>query len=670
MKTARRQTAAVLFKLFLLVGCLGSAAACAADSPAALTPAAGGTAAASPTSMAPGVTSAAPRTQTPAPGFTAAPTSDPLVITLATPTPTPTPATLVVCQKDEPLSLYLYGDDTAARAGIFEALFDGPIDSTRYAYQPVMLESLPSLENGGMTFAVVEVRPGDRVVDAVTLAVTPLREGVHLAQPDGSQVLYSGDQPARALQISAVFKLKAGLRWSDGQPLTADDSLFSFETASSPDTPTSKIFVDRTARYEIVDALTLRWTGLPGWLDANYFLRFWTPLPRHLYGALSAADLLKSPEAAQRPLGWGPFQLEDWQAGEHLTLIRNPNYFRAAEGLPRLDKVVFRFGLDSAQMLAELQAGRCDVGEDEAGWKGQLPALLAARAAGWLAPQFVSDTAFEHLDFGIAPETGYKRPAGGDLFQDVRVRQAFAYCLDRPALVRQLLYGLAEVPAVYLPMQHPLYAKDKVTAYVFNPAQGQSLLQAAGWVDRDGDGIRENGNRKLTLEYAELENDEFRGQLSQLVQSQLRQNCGIDAQIKLYPPEVLYDVWPKGVLFGRKFDLGGFSWRAGIDPPCNLYISDAIPSSAGPGATGANDTGYSSPAFDRACHAAQTALDEPTQRAMHAQAQAIFSQDLPSLPLFFLVKAGTAAPRVQGYQLDSTAQSDLWNIEQIGFATP
>jgi peptide/nickel transport system substrate-binding protein len=633
--------------------------------PSLMPTAAEGAATLAPTGLALVQTTPAPADQTPA--VSAGADVTPAAAPVPTMAPTPAPKTLVVCQKDEPLSLYLYGDNTTARAGIFEALFDGPIDAVGYAYQPVILEALPSIENGGLTVSTVEVRPGDLVVDAVTGAVVPLGEKVQLAQPDGSRVIYEGTEPARTLQLSAGFKIKAGLRWSDGQPLTADDSLFSYEVAASADTPASKVFIDRTARYEAVDDRTLRWTGLPGWLDTNYFLRFWTPLPRHRFGQLSPADLLKDSEAAQRPLGWGAFVLDDWQPGDHLTLTRNPYYFRAAEGLPRLDQVIFRFGLDPAQVLVELQAGRCDVGAETAGWSDQLQTLLAARDAGWLAPQFVADTAFEHLDFGIMPVEDYKRPAGNDLFQDSQVRHAFAYCLDRQALVDKLLAGLAEVPASYLPARHPQYAGDLVTLYAFNPGQGQALLAAAGWTDTDGDGIRENGKRKLVVQYATgPETDLVQASLVEMVQAQLRANCGIETQIQLYAPETLYEVWPRGVLFGRKFDLGVFPWRAGIQPPCDLYVSEAIPSDQNPG--GANDTGYSNPAFDRACHAALAALDAATARAMHQQAQAIFTRDLPSLPLFFRVKAGAVGLRVQGYQLDSTATSGLWNIEQLGVA--
>jgi len=615
-------------------------------------------------------------TPTPAPP-TAAATPLPSATSEPTLTPTPTPIELVVCQKDEPLSLYLYGDGPSARAGLFDALFDGPMDSLGYAYQPVILEALPSLaEGGGASLTEVEVRPGDRVVDAVTHQVVSLGDGVQLAQLDGSPITYSagvsGADPARTVQVSAAFTLKPGLVWSDGQPLTADDSVFSFEIAASADTPISHFVTDRTAHYDALDSLTVRWTGLPGWRDAEFFLRFWTPFPRHLYGQLSPREILASPDPAERPVGWGPFVLgpEGWVKGDHLTLVRNPHYFRAAEGLPRVDRVTFRFGLSPEQILAEMLKGRCDIGAEEADFSGQIAFLLQAQAGHVLAPQFVPDTKFEHLDFGIQPPDDYKRAAGNDLFQDARVRRAVAYCLDRQALVDQLLNGVAEAPAAYLSSRHPLYAAAQITPYPFDPAQGQALLEEASWSDRDGDGVREKGQRKLSLSYASgPEGSAFREALMQFVQTQLLANCGIEARPQLYTLEELYnDLWPTGVVFGRRFDLAEFAWVTGVEPPCELYLTEAIASEQNPG--GENNTGYSNPAFDAACRAARNALDEATRRARHAEAQAIFTRDLPSLPLFLRVKVGVALPRVNGYQPDSTASSDLWNIESISLSAP
>jgi peptide/nickel transport system substrate-binding protein len=515
--------------------------------------------------------------------------------------------------------------------------------------------------------AEVEVAPGQRVVDAATGAVVPLGEGVTLAQVDGSTITYTGLDPARTVQVWAEFTLRDDITWSDGAPVTADDSRFSFEVAASPDTPVSKFVVDRTASYEAVAADRLRWTGLPGWVDSGYAQRFWTPLPRHLYGALDAATLRTIPEANDQPLGWGPFVLAPggWVKGGHLTVVRNPNYFRAEEGLPRVDRVTFRFGLAAEDVLEELEAGTCHVAGDDVEFAAHLPALRAAGEAGWLSPQFVADNAFEHLDFGILPAEDYRRPAGNDLFADVRVRQAVAHCLDRQSLIDQLMEGLSEVPRAYVPAAHPAFAGEALARYPFDPARGQALLEEAGWVDTDGDGVRQLAQRRLSVELVSGPAESaFREALLALISQQLLANCGMEAAPALRSTVELFDPWPAGQLFGRRFDLGTFPWRTGITPPCDLYLSSAIPNDQNPG--GANNTGYSRAEFDAACQRALTALDEGERLAAHREAQRLFAVDVPSLPLFFRPKAGAALPRVTGFQLDSTAASVLWNVEVLG----
>jgi peptide/nickel transport system substrate-binding protein len=589
-----------------------------------------------------------------------APTATPTV----RPSPTPVPSELIVCQQAEPTSLYLYADDVAARAGILEALYDGPIDTANFELQPVILEELPSLANGRLVLREVTVRPDDRVVDAVDLQVKILAQGVRLAQLDGSVVTYTAGSTARTVQVTAEFRLKPGVLWSDSQQLTADDSRFSFEAAAYFDTPTSKFVTDRTQSYEVVNTLTVRWTGLPGFRDREAQRRFWSPLPRHLFQNVTPSDLKNNSAANERPVGWGPFMLREWDKGERLTLTRNPNYFRAAEGLPRVDQVTFRFGLMPEEIIREIEAGRCHLGSQVTDFTALTPQLLAAQQAGTLTLQFSPDLAFEHLDFGILPAVGYQRVAGPEVFQDVRVRQAIARCVDRQALIEALVNGLGEPPASYVPGSHPLYAGDRLTAYPFNPARGRALLDEAGWTDANGDGVRERGDRRLSLEYVSgPETSAFRQQLAQLLQTQLRA-CGVELRLRWVTPEDLYAPWPNGPLFGRRFDLGSFPWRSGVEPPCELYLTEAIPDDLSPG--GANNLGYSSAAFDAACRRARRSFDPEQQRAAHLEAQAIFTRDLPSLPLFFRYRVSVVQAGVVGYQLESTARSDLWNIEAIG----
>ena len=145
MQGIRETTAINLRLVFLVLFALTLAAACG------------------PTPTPPGTPA------TPNPNFTAtpgpSPTPGPPTLTpTASPSPTPTPIELIVCQTGEPLSLYLYGDDTRARSAIMQALFDGPIDTVGYVDQPVILAALPSVEAGTAGVLEVDVSPGQSVV--------------------------------------------------------------------------------------------------------------------------------------------------------------------------------------------------------------------------------------------------------------------------------------------------------------------------------------------------------------------------------------------------------------------------------------------------------------------------------------------------------------------------
>jgi peptide/nickel transport system substrate-binding protein len=165
------------------------------------------------------------------------------VVVTATPEPVETgPRTLVICQGQEPDTMYPYSGAMLARSSVQEAIFDGPYDTRTYDYQPIILEKLPSLADGDATLLPVTVKAGDRIVgdDGEVYA---LEAGV-LYRPAGCNaadcaVAYEGTADVEMDQLSATFKLLPGLVWSDGTPLTAADSVYSFNLQADPDTPPS-----------------------------------------------------------------------------------------------------------------------------------------------------------------------------------------------------------------------------------------------------------------------------------------------------------------------------------------------------------------------------------------------------------------------------------------------
>ncbi|MDY7079879.1 MAG: ABC transporter substrate-binding protein [Chloroflexota bacterium] len=586
-----------------------------------------------------------------------------------TPSPTPEPQILTVCLPDEPDSLYLYGTNSLAAQHVWQAIYDGPFDSRSYVYQPVILTSRPDLAGSSAAVKTVPVQAGDRVLTA-SGEVIELTPGTMVEDANGQRVTFDGALVLMQ-QMVVTFTLHPDIYWSDGMLLTADDSVFSFEIAADPATPTDKYAVEHTAAYQATDVRTVVWSGVPGFLDHAYFLNFWHPLPRHAWGHLTAAELLSADIATRQPLGWGPFVLREWVPGDHITAVRNPIYFRTLEGLGRVDQVTFRFISDPTILADELLTGRCDVVTHEAAdaVRAALPPSSPSQEGGENGIEILStdDTRWEFLAFDISPAPAHGRP---DFFEDVRVRQAIALCIDRQVIAEQVLGASGRVSHSTLPPEHPLYAGDALTTWGYAPVAGQTLLATAGWYDTDGDGTREAHSipgiadgTPFQVNY-QTTDDPLRVQVSQLVQAYLSK-CGIQVNVETQPPEDLFAPGPEGVLFGRRFDLAQFSWRATSVPLCDLFLSSQIPDAGHWGSP--NVVGFLDDEYDTACLSALEALPGSAEYATgHIEAQRIFSERLPALPLFQRPKVTLALPSVIGLAPDPAQASELWNIEQLG----
>jgi peptide/nickel transport system substrate-binding protein len=590
---------------------------------------------------------------------------------------------LIICTAQEPDTLYYHGTDMLAARGVQHGLYEDQYTTRSFAYQPFGLAKLPSISDGDAVINEVEANAGDMVVDAEGNPVT-LEEGVVVINAEGEEITFDGSTPVMLEQMVVDFEFNP-LVWEDGTPVTADDSVYGFEVESAPETATGKFTEDRTASYEATGDLTTRWTGLPGFKDSTYFLNAWLPLPRHAWGEYTAAELLEAEEVNRTPLSDGPFKVEEWVAGDSITLVKNENYWR--EGYPLLDSVTYKFIPDTNQLIAQLLSGQCDIGTQDGMDVGQSPFLIEAESQGLLVPYFQTGTVYEHIDFAIdaIDEYASTRP---DWFEDARVRQAMTMCTDRQSMVDNILYGRSEVIHTYIPSVHPLYPEG-LTEWPFDVEQANALLDEVGFVDNDGDGVREYyagedlagadsqwDGTPFIVTLGTTSGNEMRQQLTQIFKENLAE-CGVQVDLYYLPSSEWFADGPEGPLFGRKYDLGEFAWLTGIEPACDLYAGFLIPGP--PDATdadgnllypsgwgGQNETGYRNDEYDAVCNTALSSLPgTPEYEEAHKEAQRIFSQDVPVIPLFLRLKVAAALPSVQNFGVDPTQNSELWNLYEL-----
>ena len=615
-------------------------------------------------------------TVVPAPGVTETPTAPPF-------TPTPAKRSLTICLGEEPNTLYPYGNLNSAARSVLSAIYDGPIDLVNYGYEPIILEKVPNLEDGDAQVNPVTVNAGTQVVD--TNGDVVLLSAGSKVRPSGCRsndcaITYDGSSSLQMDQMVATFTMLKDLMWSDGTPLTSSDSIYSYNLASDNATPGSKFLVDRTATYEAADDQTIQWWGIPGYIDPDYYTNFWMPLPEHAWSEFPAADLLRVDLSSKMPIGWGPYVIDEWEAGKRLHFVKNLNYFRAGSGLPKFDELTFLIVPDPDAAVSALLDGTCDVLDPSTRLDGQV-GLLRQMSLDNKARLLTAQTmTMEWLAFGITPasyDDGFDikkdRP---DLFGDKRTRQAIALCLDRKKVVDTVLYGLSQVPDSYLPADHPLH-NGNIETYSFNPVSGNQILEQVGWLDQDHDPSTPRKAMQVTnvpdgtplvLNYVTSSATQ-RHQVAEILTDSLAQ-CGIGLNVSYLPASDLYLQGPAGPLFGRKFDLAEYAIGVNsLEPPCSWFTSSQIPSESNHW-VGTNVSGYKNPDFDAACEKAAQSVATDPEYAFHQQAQAVFAADLPAIPLYLRLRVAATRPDFCGFTLDPTSSSALAGIENFNYGNP
>jgi peptide/nickel transport system substrate-binding protein len=595
--------------------------------------------------------------------------------------PTPIPTSLVVCLGEQPNTLFPYGSPNQTAQTVLQAIYDGPIDNLGYQYQPILVETLPGIADQTAVIQKVQVAPGDTVVDNQG-NVLPLEFGDFIRPSDcfsaDCAVAFDGN-PVEMDQMVALFTLRQGITWSDGTPITAQDSVYGFTLNADPDTPADKFRTERTLSYEALEGNLIKWTGIPGYIDQQYQNNFWQPAPQHAWGELPPAQLPTAAEAAFQPLSFGPFIVSSF-AAEQIVLQRNSNYFRVAEGLPLVDQVIFRVvGQDPETNLDMLRTGECDLLDPTATRGINITQIAEADAEG-LQTSWATGSGWQALYFGITPQSyddGYSMWAAdrADFFGDARTRQAVALCINREQIAAQLTLENAGVMDSYVTDDHPLN-NSNVPVYDYDPARAAELLDAVGWVLPNGASVRiAQGitdvfdDTVFSIEYFYSEHPQ-----NEVIAGIIAQNladCGIEVTLKAMAAEELFATGEDSPLFGRNFDLAHFSWQASSTPACHLFFSDAIPGEdleLFPYKWGGwNAAGWSNDEFDAACRSARgSAPGQDSYAQSHAQAQQIFAEELPVIPLYAYQQVSIARSDLCGLQLDPTGGL-MWNVENIAY---
>jgi peptide/nickel transport system substrate-binding protein len=426
-----------------------------------------------------------------------------------------------------------------------------------------------------------------------------------------------------------TFHLKPHLVWSDGEPYDARDVDYTWKLWLNP--RFGAAFPNGATGFELIRSadVSADHLSITFHLKQAYapFLQNWVggyfaPLPAHHFSAMSPQAIVKSPDLLNPSVTSGPFMMAESVPSDHYTVVRNPRYYRASEGLPYLDKIIFR-PVDQDAVLQDLQAGTID---SSAGNLDVSKALVYQRLSNYTLVAPPTSASFEAMWFNFHNTV---------LASHLEVRQAIAMAIDHQALIQRARQGFASSLCTDHPSaMHPGY-QPNAQCSDFNPAAATKLLEDNGWV-KGPDGVRARGGQRLEFEYAtNVTYNPWRIATEAVVQRNL-QAIGIKLDIQNYPGDTFFGSFlpggkaspPTGAVAGR-YDIAEWAWGFGYDPDDSVLLScDQIPPN------GQNFTFYCNPALDALYTQELATADAGTRQQIFRQIHAIYLTEFPFITLY------------------------------------
>jgi peptide/nickel transport system substrate-binding protein len=423
-----------------------------------------------------------------------------------------------------------------------------------------------------------------------------------------------------------TYHLHEGAKWSDGQPLTANDVAYTFNRVLTNEDEGAPFdaYISTITKVTATDATTVVMeTSAP----TPVMEQLWVPiLPEHIWKDITPEQVADFEN--RTPVGSGPFSLVEYRPTEFLRFRANKAYFG---GAPKVDEVVLRVFANAETMALALRNGEIDLAHD-------LPATQfeSLKNQPGITTVVAKSRDFNEIAFNVGAATADDEPIGDGhpALRDKRVRQAIGHAIDRKTLVQRVLQGYGDpatgvIPAMYERLHYAAGAKERA----FDLAEANRILDEAGYA-KGPDGIRTmpGGGRKLEFRLYGRQGSSASEQSVQFVAEWLRQ-IGLGIDLKIISEDQLTTFVGEG-----NFDI--FEWGWGVEPDPNFMLSvfscgqrsikdgDSI-------SAGWSDSFYCNPAYDALYEQQKTVVDQNQRAQIVKQMQEMLYDDAPYVMTYY-----------------------------------
>ncbi len=416
------------------------------------------------------------------------------------------------------------------------------------------------------------------------------------------------------------YKLKDGLKWSDGKPLTSADAKWTYEQqVAKKNQIITRFGWEKVTKFETPDDLTVRitfsepfapWMSILGGSATQI-------LPKHVYEGKDFNKVMND-----ELVGSGPFKLKEWKKGQSVVVERNENYW--GEKAP-LDQITYRFIPDTNTLVTSLQSGEVEFinPPPDIGLLEKLEGIDGATV------EYKSGTVYEHITFNV------------EKIDNLKMRQAIAYGINRDQAVEQILKGqVTPLNSFLVPEQKP-FATPAWEKYTYDKARATQLVEEAK---------AEGAATEIT--FSTTSDARLRETLQEVIQQQLK-DIGITVKIDNSSAETFFgERTPAG-----DFEMGEWAWLANPDPSSTtIFAGNQVPPK------GQNYARYKNDEVTRLLEDSDKAIDEAERADLLKQAQELIAEDLPMLPMYQRPEYYAWAERLSGPDVNPTIAGPFWNV--------
>jgi len=440
-----------------------------------------------------------------------------------------------------------------------------------------------------------------------------------------------------------TFHLNQNVTWHDGTPFTAADVIFSFDATLAEDS----LSVRRSSvaqvleSYEALDDYTVQLVANDTYAT---FLENTVGLvaivPKHIWEDVPFAnwgtDGGTTGEDPSRVIGTGPFKFVEWVPEDHVTVVKNEEYWDTTQ-VPNIDEFIFRVIPEQSSLTQALLTGEidwCDVSFAEAPTLEDNPDV----------------TIHAYDTTSVNWFSANQDPSRTELFTDVRVRQALMYALDRELLAEQVYNGYAIQANGTQPVLSVAFNPDATnTIYNYDPEKAMQLLEEAGWVDEDGDGVREKDGVKFSFECLFSE-----GVATYEQQIPYMQQAWAEVGIEMIPTPVPFATLSDATDTGD-YEMAVFGFQWSIDGgQGDMFRCDAVPPA------GFNSMRYCNEEYDRLALEAEKTIDPEARIQMLIEASNILNDEAAAGYLVF--RQNTTGVRNTLHNFYPNGYSYMWSL--------